>query len=522
MNLINVVEWSRAQFALTAFYHWLFVPLTLGLGIVVAILETVYYRTKSEEWLRICKFWMTLFGINFAIGVATGIILEFEFGTNWSNYSWFVGDIFGAPLAVEGIFAFFMESTFFAVMFFGWKKFSAGQHLAATWLTAFGATVSAWWILVANSWMQYPVGMEFSADQMRNVMVSFSDVALSPVAVNKFFHTVLASWCLGGVFVVAVSAWYLLKNRDIDFAIKSIKVGGAIGLVGILMTMLTGDGSAVEVTRTQPMKLAAMEGLYEGQQGTPLIGFGIINPDKQYDNDEVPMLFDISIPKGLSLLGRHDPDAFIPGIKDIIEGKDMIDGKPVNTVSYAERIKRGKQAHAALARFNEAKANSDEPAMVKAEEELKADYPFFGYGYFNDVKEAIPNVPVIFYTFHMMVMIGGFLLVYLLATMFMAYKREEWLSFRWNNIAIFPIIAFIALPLVYICHQCGWIVAEMGRQPWTIQDILPVQAAISSLSASQVITTFCIFAVLFTILLCAEVSIMVRQIKNFKMKNEKL
>ena len=514
MDLINVVEWSRAQFALTAFYHWLFVPLTLGLGIVVAIFETIYYRTKSEEWLRICKFWMTLFGVNFAIGVATGIILEFEFGTNWSNYSWFVGDIFGAPLAVEGIFAFFMESTFFAVMFFGWKKFSAGQHLTATWLTAFGATVSAWWILVANSWMQYPVGMEFNADQMRNVMVSFSDVALSPVAVNKFFHTVLASWCLGGVFVVAVSAWYLLKNRDVDFAVKSIKVGGAVGLAGIVMTMLTGDGSAVEVTRTQPMKLAAMEGLYEGQQGTPLIGFGIINPDKQYDNNEDPMLFEISIPKGLSILGRHDPNAFIPGIKDIIEGKDMIDGKPVNTVSYTERIKRGKQAHAALARFNEAKANGDEPAMVKAEEALLEDYPYFGYGYFKDVKEAIPNVPIIFYAFHLMVMIGGFLLVYLLATMFMAYKREEWLCFRWNNIAIFPIIAFIALPLVYSCHQCGWIVAEMVRQPWTIQDILPVQAAISNLSASQVITTFCIFAVLFTVLLCAEVGIMVRQIKK--------
>ena len=516
MDLINVVEWSRAQFALTAFYHWLFVPLTLGLGIGVAIFETIFYRTKSEEWLRICKFWMTLFGVNFAIGVATGIILEFEFGTNWSNYSWFVGDIFGAPLAIEGIFAFFMESTFFAVMFFGWKKFSPGQHLAATWLTAFGATVSAWWILVANSWMQHPVGMEFNADQMRNVMVSFSEVAFSPVAVNKFFHTVLASWCLGGVFVITVSSWYLLKNREIDFAVKSIKVGGAVGLAGIVMTMLTGDGSAVEVTRTQPMKLAAMEGLYDGQQGTPLIGFGIINPDKQYDNDEAPMLFDISIPKGLSILGRHDPNAFIPGIKDIIEGKDMIDGKIINTVSYAERIKRGKKAHEALACFNEAKANGDETTMVEAEEALKKDYPYFGYGYFKDVEEAIPNVPIIFYAFHLMVMIGGFLLVYLIATMFIAYKRKEWFCFRWNNIAIFPIIAFIALPLVYICHQCGWIVAEMGRQPWIIQDILPVQAAISSLSASQVITTICIFTVLFTVLLCAEVRIMVRQIKSLK------
>ena len=334
----SVVDWSRAQFALTACYHWMFVPLTLGLGIVVALLETIYYRTRKQEWLDICKFWMMLFGVNFAIGVATGIILEFEFGTNWSNYSWFVGDIFGAPLAIEGIFAFFCESTFFAVMMFGWKKFSPGQHLAATWLTAIGATFSAWWILVANSWMQYPVGMEFSADQMRNVMVDFWAVAFSPVAVNKFLHTVQAAWCLGGVFVLGVSSWYLLKNRHVDFAIKSIKVGGLVGLVGILMAMLTGDGSAVQVTKTQPMKLAAMEGLYEGQEGTPLVGFGIINPDKRYDNDEDAFLFEISIPKGLSILGRHDMDAFIPGIKDIIEGKDMIDGKLVNTVPYAERL----------------------------------------------------------------------------------------------------------------------------------------------------------------------------------------
>ena len=510
----SVVDWSRAQFALTACYHWMFVPLTLGLGIVVALLETIYYRTRKQEWLDICKFWMMLFGINFAIGVATGIILEFEFGTNWSNYSWFVGDIFGAPLAIEGIFAFFCESTFFAVMMFGWKKFSPGQHLAATWLTAIGATFSAWWILVANSWMQYPVGMEFSADQMRNVMVDFWAVAFSPVAVNKFLHTVQAAWCLGGVFVLGVSSWYLLKNRHVDFAIKSIKVGGLVGLVGILMAMLTGDGSAVQVTKTQPMKLAAMEGLYEGQEGTPLVGFGIVNPDKRYDNDEDAFLFEISIPKGLSILGRHDMDAFIPGIKDIIEGKDMIDGKLVNTVPYAERIERGKLAQHALREFTMAKQSGDTKAMQEAEAELKEHYPFFGYGYFKSVDEAIPNVPMVFYFFHIMVILGGYLLVYILFTMFMAYKRPEWLTFRWKNIMLFPLVALLSIPLVYICHQCGWAVAEVGRQPWTIQDILPVQAAISSLSASNVMTTFIIFAVLFTILLIAEVGIMVKQIKK--------
>ncbi|MDE6100629.1 MAG: cytochrome ubiquinol oxidase subunit I, partial [Paramuribaculum sp.] len=201
-DLMSVVDWSRAQFALTAMFHWVFVPLTLGLSVIVAIMETIYYRSRSQRWLAITKFWMSLFGINFAVGVATGIILEFEFGANWSNYSWFVGDIFGAPLAIEGLFAFFMESTFIAVMFFGWTKVSRRFHLAATWLTAIGASISALWILIANGWMQYPVGMKFDPAQMRNVMDNFWDVALSPVAIHKFFHAVFSGWALAGVFVV--------------------------------------------------------------------------------------------------------------------------------------------------------------------------------------------------------------------------------------------------------------------------------------------------------------------------------
>ena len=510
----SVITLSRAQFALTAFYHWMFVPLTLGLGIFVAILETIWYRKRKQEWMDLCKFWMKLFGINFAIGVATGIILEFEFGTNWSNYSWFVGDIFGAPLAIEGIFAFFCESTFFAVMMFGWKKFSPRSHLASTWLTIIGATFSAWWILVANAWMQHPVGMEFNPGQMRNVMTDFWAVAFSPVAVNKFCHTVFSSWSLGGVFVLGVSAWYLLKGQHIDFALKSIKIGGIVGLAGILLTIFTGDGSAVQVTKVQPMKLAAMEGLYEGQEGTPLVGFGIVNPDKTYDNDEDPMLFEISIPKGLSLLGRHDLNAFIPGIKDIIDGKDVIDGEIVNTVPYSERIERGKLAQEALRDYDNARKSGDSEALSLADSTLKANYPYFGYGYFNKVDEAIPNVQLVFYTFHLMVIIGGYLLIYLLIALILAYKKPELLSAKWKKIPVFPLIALVSIPLVWICHQCGWAVAEVGRQPWTIQDILPVGAAISSVSEAQVLTTFIIFAVLFTVLLIAELSIMVKQIKK--------
>ncbi|MCI6427464.1 MAG: cytochrome ubiquinol oxidase subunit I [Rikenellaceae bacterium] len=515
----SVITLSRAQFALTAFYHWMFVPLTLGLGIFVAILETIWYRKRKQEWMDLCKFWMKLFGINFAIGVATGIILEFEFGTNWSNYSWFVGDIFGAPLAIEGIFAFFCESTFFAVMMFGWKKFSPRSHLASTWLTIIGATFSAWWILVANSWMQHPVGMEFNPDQMRNVMTDFWAVAFSPVAVNKFCHTVFSSWSLGGVFVLGVSAWYLLKGQHIDFALKSIKIGGIVGLAGILLTIFTGDGSAVQVTKVQPMKLAAMEGLYEGQEGTPLIGFGIVNPDKTYDNDEDPMLFEISIPKGLSLLGRHDLNAFIPGIKDIIDGKDVIDGEIVNTVPYQERIERGKIAQQALRDYDAAGKSGDSAALTRADSTLKANYPYFGYGYFDKVEEAIPNVPLVFYTFHLMVIIGGYLLIYLLIALILAYRKPYLLSAKWKKIPVFPLIALVSIPLVWICHQCGWAVAEVGRQPWTIQDILPVGAAISSVSEAQVLTTFIIFAVLFTVLLIAELSIMVKQIRKGPAEN---
>ena len=273
-DLIQVVDWSRLQFALTAIVHWLFVPLTIGISLIVAVMETIYHRTKSEKWLKTTKFWMTLFAINFAIGVATGIILEFEFGTNWSNYSWFVGDIFGAPLAIEGLLAFFMEATFFAVMFFGWKKVSPGFHLASTWLVAIGVSLSALWILIANAWMQYPVGMEFDPDQMRNVMSDFIAVATSPVAINKFFHAVTSGWVLAAVFVIGVSCIIAAKGKNMQMAKDSVKVAGWIGLVGMIFTMWTGDGSAVEVARVQPMKLAAMEGLYRGEIGpvsdTPL------------------------------------------------------------------------------------------------------------------------------------------------------------------------------------------------------------------------------------------------------------
>ena len=517
-DLFTLVDWSRAQFALTAIYHWLFVPLTLGLGVIVGIMETIYYRTGDERWKTITKYWMTLFGVNFAIGVATGIILEFQFGTNWSNYSWFVGDIFGAPLAIEGILAFFMESTFIAVMFFGWKKVGPKFHLASTWLTAIGASISALWILVANAWMQHPVGMEFNPDTMRNEMVDFWAVVSSPMAVNKFFHTVLSGWTLAGVFVVGVSSWMLLKKRNANHCYRSMRVGGWIGTIGIILTLATGDGSAVTVARHQPMKLAAMEGLYDGAHGQEIVAFGILNHDKRPGDNTEPYLFDISIPYGLSILATHDANAFVPGVNDLINGISFTpQGDTINTVSYAERIAKGKEAQTSLEKYHKAKQNGDTAAMESHANELKANFNYFGYGYLNSPEEAVPNIPLTFYTFHIMVILGGYLLLFLIAALLFAYKREITEKARWAN--LFQRLAIITIPLVYICSICGWVVAEVGRQPWTIQDLMPNSVAISDISAGYVQTTFVIFAIIFTALLAADICIITKQISKKSKEN---
>lgn len=505
-DLMSVVDWSRAQFALTAMYHWLFVPLTLGLSVIVGIMETIYFRTRKEKWLAITKFWMTLFGINFAIGVATGIILEFEFGTNWSNYSWFVGDIFGAPLAIEGLLAFFMEATFVAIMFFGWKKVSPAFHLTATWLTAAGASISALWILVANAWMQYPVGMEFDPAQMRNVMDNFWEVAFSPVAIHKFLHAVFDGWVLAAVFVMGVSAYLLMRGSRRDLALSSIKVAGWTGLAGMLLTLWSGDGSAVDVARVQPMKLAAMEGLYDGNIDQEIVAFGILNPSYERTDTSDPFLFKISIPYGLSFLATHNIHSFVPGINDLIEGKEVLpDGSAAQTVSYAERIASGKEAHEALRAFDSAMTVGNQAAMDSASAALKANYPNFGYGYFESADEAVPPVGITFYSFHIMVILGGYLLLFLIAAVYGVYRRSNW----WNS-RLMQWIAILSVPVVWICSQAGWVTAEVGRQPWIIQDIMPTRAAISAITTQSVQITFWMFAVVFTCLLAAEAYIMVR------------
>ena len=518
--LLNVdaaaVDWARAQFALTAIYHWLFVPLTLGLAVIMGIMETCYYKTRKPFWRDAARFWQRLFGVNFAMGVATGIILEFEFGTNWSNYSWFVGDIFGAPLAIEGIVAFFMESTFVAVMYFGWNKVSRGFHLAATWLTGIGATLSAWWILVANAWMQYPVGCTFNPDTMRNEMTSFAAVALSPMAVDKFFHTVTSSWIIGALFTVAVSCYYLMRRRHLRLATESIKIGAAVGLVAALLAAFTGDNSAYRVAQVQPMKLAAMEALYDGGDSQSLTAVALVNPFRQpdYANEGEPPLR-IGIPNMLSLLATRQADGFVPGINDLLRGGyELPDGRPA--MSMDEKIRRGQGAILALQEYRRLKAKEKTEYLGGEEcerlyvlgESLKEDMKYFGYGYLKDKSQAVPFIPVCFWAFRVMVGLGVVFIAFFAAVLFFAFRRDISRP-RWLHMT-----ALAMLPLGYVASEAGWVVAEMGRQPWAIQDMMPTWVGVSDIGSANVMVTFFIFLALFTTLLAVEVNILRKQIKR--------
>ena len=530
----SAIDWARAQFALTAIYHWLFVPLTLGLGLIMSIMETKYYRTGDVFWRKTTQFWQRLFGINFAMGVATGIILEFEFGTNWSNYSWFVGDIFGAPLAIEGIVAFFMESTFVAVMYFGWEKVSKGFHLASTWLTWLGATISAWWILVANSWMQYPVGCEFNPDTMRHEMVSFMEVALSPFAVDKFCHTVISAWIIGAVFVCAVSCWYLLKKREQKLATESIRIAVVVGLVASIGAAITGHKSAQSVGEVQPMKLAAMEALYNGGTDQGLTAVAWVNPFCQpdYENEaEAPLK--VAMPYALSFMATNDIHGYVPGVNDILNGYTKADGTVEPSVE--EKMERGRLAIAALSTYREGvKKGIPEEVLRPYVAQLQENMKYFGYGYIRDKSEVVPFIPVNFWAFRIMVGLGCLFILYFVVLAIMAFNipllspitRRLMAAFYLipetesdgNDLTRLPAwhywVPIVLLPLAYIASESGWLVAEFGRQPWTIQDMLPTWAAVSDLQSSSVIITFVLFLILFTTMLAVEINILLKQIKK--------
>jgi cytochrome d ubiquinol oxidase subunit I len=508
---LTLVDWSRAQFALTAMYHWLFVPLTLGLSFILAIMETIYVKTGKEEWKRLTRFWMTLFGINFAIGIATGIILEFEFGTNWSNYSWFVGDIFGAPLAVEGILAFFLESTFVAVMFFGWNKVSKKFHLTSTWLVAIGASLSALWILVANAWMQNPVGMTFNPETARNEMINFWAVLFNQVAVDKFLHTISSGFLLASMFVLGISSWFLIRKREELIARRSILIAGIFGLLSSLMVAYTGDASARTISKVQPVKFASMEAMYEGKSNAGLLVIGFLkDTDKKIGEKSVKeFAFKIEIPGLLSVLTGGDRDAYVQGITDHVSGNEKM-----GIMSVPEKMQRGQFARNVLMDYKRARMINDTEQLesikgiFKDKEFHDKYFRYFGYSSIDKPEDVIPNVPISFYSFHLMVILGFlFIMIFAMALYFLfkgTISDNKW--FLW--------IALLSIPLPYIASELGWILTEMGRQPWIIQDLMPVSKAVSQISSGSVITTFILFAVLFTGLLISEISIMLKQIKT--------
>jgi cytochrome d ubiquinol oxidase subunit I len=501
-QFLTTVDWARAQFALTAMYHWIFVPLTLGLSFLCAFFESIYVKTGNEEWKKLAKFWMILFGINFAIGMATGIILEFQFGTNWSNYSWMVGDIFGAPLAVEGIFAFFIEATFFAVMFFGWNRVSKGMHLFSTWMVAIGSNLSALWILVANGWMQFPIGMTFNPDTARFEMQNILAVILSPVAIGKFTHATSSGFQLASLFVVGISGLFLLQERHQKMGKRSMAVAAIFGLLSSVFVAFTGDEAAYNVAHKQPMKLAAMEGLYKGEENAGIVAMGLINATKRPGDDQPAFFQEVKIPGLLSLLANREPGSYVPGIDDLVFGNG-----DRRIIGAEQKIPRGKIALESLARYKWAKKNGDETEAARALALFNTHQDDLGYGHLEKAADAVPPVALTFYSFHIMVILGTLFPLLFLLVLFYLFKGtieyQRWL----NTLCLFAIF------FGHIAGQAGWVVAEVGRQPWAIQGLLPVQVATTSISTGHVQTTFFIFLTLFTILLIAEIGIMVRQIK---------
>jgi len=497
----SMVNWARAQFALTALYHWIFVPLTLGITWIIAFYHTIYVKTGSEEWKNLTKFWMKLFGINFAIGVATGIIMEFEFGTNWSNYSWMVGDIFGAPLAIEGIIAFFLEATFFAVMFFGWNRVSKRFHLFSTWMVAVGSNMSAVWILVANAWMQHPVGQAFNPDTARFEMQNFGDVVFNPYAVSKFTHVTSSSMLFAALFILSISSYYLLRGRHEKMAKRSIMVAAMFGLLASAFVGFTGDEAAYEDAQHQPMKLAAFEGLYKGQTNAGLVALGMINAEKKVGDDQEAFSFEVRIPGLLSLLANRSPGSFVPGIEDLVYGNPQQE-----IPAAADLIAKGKQALKDLDAYKKARKAGDEAAAETALAAFNQNRDYLGYGFLDKPEDIVPPVAMTFNAFHIMVALGTLFPLVCLAFLYFGFKnslvRQRWL------LGLGTVMFFLGLA----AQMAGWIVAEVGRQPWAIQDMLPVGVATTNLTTGTVQTTFFMFLILFTVLLVAEIGIMLKQI----------
>ena len=496
----GVVELSRLQFALTALYHFLFVPLTLGLSLLLAVMESVYVMTNRPIWRVMTKFWGTLFGINFAMGVATGITMEFQFGTNWAYYSHYVGDIFGAPLAIEGLMAFFLEATFVGLFFFGWERLSKRAHLAVTWLTGLGANFSALWILIANGWMQNPVGARFNVATMRMELTSFQDLLLNPVAQAKFVHTVSAGYVTGAVFVLAVSALYLLRGKHAALAKRSMTVAASFGLASALSVVVLGDESGYTATLDQKMKIAAIEAMWDTQ--TPPASFTLFGIP---DTTERATHYKIEVPWLLGLIATRSIDRPVEGIDDLVrQGIARIQS---GIVAYRalETLRRdpgdaaaraGFDAHVGdlgyallLKRYTPRVVDADEATVRRAANDL------------------IPDVPVLFWGFRFMAVLGFYFIALFALAFYLASLRR--LQKRW-----FLRLALLSLPLPWIAAELGWIVAEYGRQPWVVEGVLPTFLGVSSVSRGAVIGSLLGFVLFYSTLAIVDVMLMARAIRR--------
>lgn len=496
----DVVDLSRLQFALTALYHFLFVPLTLGLSVLLAIMETVYVMTGRTIWKQMVKYWGLLFGINFVLGVATGLTMEFQFGTNWSYYSHYVGDVFGAPLAIEGLMAFFLEATFVGMFFFGWDKLTRIKHLTCTWLLAIATNFSALWILIANGWMQNPVGAAFNYQTMRMEVTHFADIIFNPVAQAKFVHTISAGYVTGSIFVLAISAYFLLRNRNIEFAKRSMTVAVSFGLASALSVVVLGDESGYVANNNQKMKIAGMEAMWHTEKApASLTLFGIPN--------ETTMKTDyaIDVPYLLGLIATRSLDQPVEGIFELVE-----QGK--------ERIRDGMLGYEALTRLQK------NPTDEQAKTDFMAHEKYLGYSLLlkkhtekvvDATEEQItlaadslkPHVMTLFFSFRIMVACGLLFIMLFAVGFYLSAIRKIHLS-RW-----YLHLAFWSLPLPWVAAELGWIVAEYGRQPWAVQGILPTAMASSSLSAGQLITSLASFFIFYTVLAIIEIYLMVKYIR---------
>ena len=493
----ELVDISRLQFAVTALYHFLFVPLTIGMAFMLVTMELTYIVTGRQIYKDMVKFWGKLFGINYALGVTTGITMEFQFGTNWAYYSHYVGDIFGAPLAIEGLMAFFLESTFIGLFFFGWDKLSKWKHFMVTIFMAVGSNLSALWVLIANGWMQNPIGSEFSFRTMRMEMTNFWTIVFNPVAQAKFVHTVSAGYVTASLFVLGISSYYLLKGRDLDFAKRSFRIAAGFGFASALSVIVLGDESGYTVGEAQQTKLASMEAMWHTEPAPASLAVFALPNEKTHSND-----YEIKIPYLLGLIGTRTLSETIPGIFEIKEKNRLRIASGVFAVKALEQLRKDKSNAAALIVFNDHKADLGFGLLLKKYiEDVSAATPEMIQ---EAVDSTVPEVAPMFFGFRIMVALGFAMLLLFSVALLYAIKgtfiEQKWLL-RW---------ALLFIPAPWIAAELGWVVAEYGRQPWTIYGVLPTHLSVSSLTSANIYGSLAGFVTFYTVLLIVEMYLMVK------------